>query len=204
MARGPRPTADFARVTLDLATVAAGQVFGRLYAKRHPDPLGFGLGKTRYSDPRRRKEANRFGVIYLGASLKVCFLEGLLRDERNGLIGDYPLDEAELDARWFAWIETLHPLQLVDFRGDSPVRMGIPSDAVRASEQSLARQWSVAIHEHPQRPDGIIFPSRLNGEINLAIYDRAIVKLGLKSKSSLRSTRGLASVLNELLVAIVP
>lgn len=204
MARGPRPTADFARVTLDLTTVAAGQPFGRLYAKRHPDPLGFGFGKTRYSDPRRRKDANRFGVIYLGESLKVCFLEALLRDERNGLIGDYPLDEAELDARRFAWIETVQPLQLVDFRGDSPVRMGIPSDAVRASEQALARRWSVAINEHPQQPDGIIFPSRLNGDTNLAIYDRAIVKLNLKSRSTLRAAPGLASILNDLLVSIVP
>jgi len=51
--------------------------------------------------------------------------------------------------------------------------MGIPSDVVHGASQSLARRWSAAFHEHPEQIEGLIYPSRLNGEPNLAIYDRA-------------------------------
>jgi hypothetical protein len=58
-----------------------------------PDPLGFGKNASRFSDPRRRDATKRFGVLYLGETLKVCFLEAVLRDRRDGLIGDLPIDE---------------------------------------------------------------------------------------------------------------
>src|ERR1700738_2075176 len=70
---GSRPTAEFATVELETATVAADQRFGRLYLSRYTDPLGFGKTPSRFSDPRRRIERNRFAVLYLGESLKVCF-----------------------------------------------------------------------------------------------------------------------------------
>ncbi|MES0214072.1 RES domain-containing protein [Mesorhizobium sp. C280B] len=47
---------------------------------------------SRFSDPRRRVDANRFGVLYLGDSLKVCFLETVLRDRRAGILDDLPID----------------------------------------------------------------------------------------------------------------
>ena len=81
--------------------------------------------------------------------------------------------------------------------------MGVPSDVARASRQSLARAWSVAFYEHPEEPDGIIYPSRLNLETNLAIYDRAVPKLGLHREMPLINASGLADVLNELRVALV-
>ena len=74
----------------------------------------------------------------------------MLRDERNGVIGDYPIDEIELRARLVATIAPIWPLRMVDLRGDVPVRMGIPSDVVRGSKQALARAWSLAIHDHPR------------------------------------------------------
>jgi hypothetical protein len=204
MARGPRPTAAFASTALDLTSIAVGKTFGRLYASHHADPLGFGKTRSRYSDPRRRKPENRFGVLYLGESLKVCFLEGLLRDERNGVVDDYPLDETELDTKRFAQVEVAAPLRLVELRGDGPVRMGVPSDVARAADQTLARHWSAAFHEHQYRPDGIIYPSRLNGQTSLAIYGRAIAKLRAAGWTSLRHAAGLAAVLDDLKVAIAP
>ena len=82
--------------------------------------------------------------------------------------------------------------------------MGVPSDVARASHQSLARAWSVAFYEHPEAPDGIIYPSRLNLETdNPAIYDRAVPKLGLHREMPLINASGLADVLNELRVALV-
>ena len=96
-------------------------------------------------------------MLYLGETLKVCFLEAVLRDKRNGSIGDYPLDETELRARRFTLVEVHDPLTIVDLRRDSGVRMGVPSDVARASDQRLARLWSVAFHDHPAAPDGIAY-----------------------------------------------
>jgi hypothetical protein len=199
---GPRPTSAFASVKLETATVAPGRRFGRLYFDRYPDPLGFGKTPSRFSDPRRRIPSRRFGVLYLGESLKVCFLEALLRDLRDGVAGDFPLAERELHVRQYAEIAVADELKLVDLRGDAAIRMGVPSDVARASQQSLARAWSLAFHEHPEQPDGIIYPSRLNAETNLAIYGRAISKLTARSVTPLIKARGLAQVLDELKVAL--
>jgi RES domain len=199
-----RPPADFARANLDLTTIAAGERFGRIYFDRHADPLGFGKTPSRFSDPRRRIPKTRFGVLYLGESLKVCFLEAVLRDKRNGAVGDYPLDEAELRTRRFAAVEVLAPLAMVDLRGDGGVRMGVPSDVTRASSQRLARAWSAAFHEHPAQPDGILYPSRLNGQTNLAVYDRALPKLRVAHTAALMDAPELPDVFDDLLVALVP
>ena len=134
----------------------------------------------------------------------VCFLEALLRDKRNGAVGDFPLAERELHARQYVEIINAHELRLVDLRGNCAIRMGVPSDVARASKQSLARAWSIAFYEHPEKPDGVIYPSRLNSEINLAIYDRAIPKLVVDVEVPLIAASGLASILNDLKVALVP
>src|SRR5262245_21979451 len=92
----------------------------------------------------KMKSSHRFGVLYLGESLKVCFLEALLRDQRNGAVGDFPLSERELHTRLYAEIAIARKLTLVDLRSDKAIRMGVPSDVARASQQSLSRTWSVA------------------------------------------------------------
>ena len=197
------PTPAFAGAALDITAVEAGTVFGRIHRRTYPDPLSFGKNPSRFSDPRRRTAARRFGVLYVGSSVKVCFLEAIVRDERDGTFGAIEISEAELDDRLYAEIRLAERLRLLDLRGDGPVRMGIPSDVCRGSQQGLARKWSVEFYEHPSSVDGILYPSRLNGEINLAIYDRSVSKLELLREHGLLRAPGMAQVLNDLLVALV-
>lgn len=199
----PGPPKGFAAATLDLADVTTGARFGRIYLSRYPEPLGIGKTLSRFSDPRRRSEANRFGVLYLGETLKVCFLEAILRDRRDGETDHLPIAEAELAARTYAEVEVAQPLRLIDLRGDAAIRMGVPSDVARSSKQSVARQWSVAFHEHAAQVDGIIYPSRLNTQTNLAIYDRSIPKLRAVRTVDLLRAPGLGRVLDDLKVALV-
>ena len=199
---GLAPTSSFAAASLDLASVGPGERFGRIYLGRYPDPLGYGKTLSRFSDPRGRVPANRFGVLYLGSTLKVCFVEAVLRDEGDGRTSELLLDERDLAARRYAEVDVAAPVSLVDLRGDGPLRMGVPSDVARGSKQSLARRWSVALHDRPTQPDGVIYPSRLNGETNLAIYDRAVGKLSVASSRPLLSEPGLARVLRELKVGL--
>lgn len=200
---GVPPRSDFAHAKLEIETLPPGQTFARIYWSTYPDPLGYGKSPSRFSDPRRRVAANRFGVLYLGDSLKVCFLETVLRDRREGLVDDLPIEEVELTQRRYAEIATRADLRLVDLRGDNAVRMGVSTDVVRAQRQNLARRWSLAFHEHPAQPDGIIYPSRLNGATNLAIYDRSIAKLQPKRVVTLLGAPGLAQVLEDFRVGLV-
>ena len=158
---------------------------------------------SRFSDPRRRMPLTRVGVLYLGSTLRVCFIEAVLRDLRNGAVADYPIEERELLRRNYAQITVAAPLRMVDLRADGAVRMGVPSDVARGSRQGLARQWSVAFHDHPAAPDGIVYPSRLNGETNLAVYDRAIAKLGAAHTVPLISAPGFGPLLESLKVALI-
>ena len=64
-----RPPPAFADAPLDITSVATGERFGRIYLDRYPNPLEFGKTRSRFSDPRRRIDANRFGVLYLGATV---------------------------------------------------------------------------------------------------------------------------------------
>jgi hypothetical protein len=141
----------------------------------------------------------RFGVLYLGFTLKGCFVEAILRDRRNGAVGDYPIGEAELFQRRYAEIVVTSSLSLVDLRGDGRIRMGIPSDVVGSTRQARARAWSVAFYDHPAARDGIIYSSRLNEETNLAVSDRAIAKLSVDRSFSLIRAPGFASVLHALM-----
>jgi hypothetical protein len=197
------PTAAFARVNLDIASVDVRESFGRIHRKDYPDPIGFGKNASRFSDPRRRIPENRFGVLYLGSSLKVCFVEAVLRDRRDGIVGEIEMEESELDNRFYSQVSVRAPLRLIDLRGDGPVRMGIPSDVVRGRTQARARKWSVAIYEHPANVDGILYPSRLNNEVNLAVYDRAVSKLYPIHTSRLGKAPGIGTVINDFLVALV-
>lgn len=85
---GLAPTAAFAGADLDIEQIDGGRRFGRIHRRVHLDPVGFGKNASRFSDPRRCKPENRFGVLYLGSSLKVCFVETILRDKRDGVVGD--------------------------------------------------------------------------------------------------------------------
>ena len=175
-------TPSFHRAALHLATVDPGARFGcEFILNRHSDPLGFGKTPSRFSDPRRRIPSLRFWRHLSPAeTLKVCFLEAVLRDGRNGAVGDYPMDERELHIRrYVAEIEIAAPLSLVDLRGDGAGSGWAASRAM--SRAHLLRDWGecglwLSI-SHPAAPDGIVYPSRLNGQTNMAVYDRATSKL---------------------------
>lgn len=197
------PPLGFENSVLQIHAVPVGDKFGRIYLAKYPNPLGVGKTPSRFSDPRQMNEADRFGVLYLGATTKVCFLEAVLRDQRDGTIGMLPISESILHDRVFAEIEVTSPLQMVDLRDDSAIKMGVPTDVGKATEQELAREWSAAFHEHANKPDGIIYPSRLNNQTNLAVFDRAISKLSEVRRMKLIDAPGFTDMLDDFEIGIV-
>jgi hypothetical protein len=64
-------------------------------------------------------------------------------------------------------------------------------------------RWAVAFYEHPQRVDGIVYPSRLNGQLNGAVFDRAVHKVHCLTANGLAREPGLAGILNGYRVALM-
>lgn len=199
---GIQPPADFEKVDLALHIVGVGAEFGRIHRTLYPDPVSCGKAPSRFSDPRKRKDENRFGVLYLGESFSVCFLEALIRDRKDGKIGSLLIGEDELRDRLFSEVSVTQALKLVDLRGTNAIKMGVPSDVHRGSRHGVSRLWSLAFHEHSESVDGIIYSSRLNGETNIAVYDRSLGRLKAKQVRPLLSVSELAAVLDEMQIAI--
>jgi RES domain len=187
---GGSPPKGFTSRDLALAESAPTAIWRRIYESRFPDPLGYGFGPSRFSDPKTTLVApDRFGVVYLGSSVKVCFAEAILRDRGVRRIKAFPLEWAELEKWTCAELQITSALRLVDLRGDGLLRMGVPTDVTRASSQTLGRRWSRAFWAHDAKPDGIIYESRLNGETNIALFDRALTKLAASATPRLVDCR---------------
>jgi hypothetical protein len=199
MAPRSHPPADFAKGDLPLSVEPAGSAWQRIYGVHHPDPLGHTPSLSRFSD----STGTRFDVVYLGSSAKVAFAEAVLRDRAVGAMVPFLIPMAELRSYICADIEVITPLRLVDLTGDGRLRQGVPSDVTGARNQRLARIWSQAFFDHPAAPDGVLYPSRLNGARNIALYDRALGKLVARSAPKLIERRDeLAAILTDFNLAI--
>lgn len=175
----------------------------RIYQARHPNPLGYGKSRSRFADPRQLPDDERFGVLYLGESLEVCFVEAILRDRAVGSLGAFFLTGRELEQFMLAQISSISPLRLVDLRGQGPVRMRIPTDAVRGQDHRLSMTYSLAFYQHPEKPDGLLYRSRLNEMTNIALYDRAVQRLCCDACIPLLDCADLADILDHYRLALM-
>lgn len=131
-------------------------------------------------------------------------MEAILRDQGEGLVHPVPIPYVELEAFVRAEIEIGQELRLLDLCGDGGLRMSVPSDVVGAKNQTLARLWSKAFHEHPERVDGILYPSRLNEQRNIAVYARALPKFAPRVTPALIDCRDdLAAIIRDLDLAVI-
>jgi RES domain len=197
--RLPHPLASS---PLTPAHVPVGSVWHHIFLDRFPDPLGFGFAPSRFSDPRK-KSSSRFGVYYVGATFEAAFLETIVRDQRNGNPGALILSANDLDDYVHVHITVRARLDLVDLRGGNAVALGVPTNAIRASSHRLGQRASLAVYQRAERLDGIWYPSRLNGDENLAVYDRAVSKLSAGPRRKLGTCLELAPILGTYRVALV-
>jgi hypothetical protein len=63
--------------------------------------------------------------------------------------------------------------------------------------------WSAAIREHEAEPHGLLYPSRLNGETNLVLYDRAMAAMSLVEVGPLLDWPEVPGIIDALELATV-
>jgi hypothetical protein len=204
IAKRDRPPVDLHLIT---AEITPDKSWLRFVLAQHPDPFGYGRGsKSRFADAELDQgRSARFEPLYFGSTFRSCFVETVLRDQANGHAGDWPLLRSALTAWTCARVELTRPLKVVDLTSTGPVGMRMPSDAVRARHQQLGRLWSTAFHAHPDRVDGILYPSRCIQDPCLCIYaDRALDVLKLTARGTLlASPEELAAVLDTFRISLV-
>lgn len=118
--------------------------------------------------------SGEYGVLYAAEDAFGAFVETFGRDT-----GIRVVDEADLLGRGLAKIEARRALKLVDLTGEGLARIG--ADArLFAGEHAVARRWSAALLEHPEKPDGIRYPCRHDpSRVAVALYDHVARDVGV-------------------------
>jgi hypothetical protein len=126
--------------------------------------------------PSRFCDGQSYSVLYGAADFDTSFVEVIVRDRFVGgraRIVPY----GEVTTRGWVEFRSSSLLRLIDLRGDGAVKLGSPTDAARARNQSAGRALSRTIHDGHADVDGFVYDSRLTGQSCYAIFERALHKL---------------------------
>jgi len=140
-------------------------------------PLFFGRsGDSRFDAP-----AGEFGVLYAAKDAHGAFIETF-----GHATGVRVVDRQELSARGLARIVPRRPLRLVDLTSSGLARLGADARLTSGESYEPPHRWSLAIHEHPRAPDGLLYTARHDpSRVCVALFHRAETALTVVSSGSL-------------------
>lgn len=159
-------------------------------------PLGIGFGQTRFSSPGRT-----FRLIYSARDVATAIAETIVRDRFEG-VTERVLDESEIAAWAISEMTALAPLLVIDLRTTGLLRLGVSTDAARATEHREGQKLSEALYGS-FAVDGLLYSSRLTSAECVAVYDRAVgIKLEATPAANLIRHPGLIPALRSIGVTI--
>jgi hypothetical protein len=163
----PGPPADLASRDLPLLDAQRGSRFCRIH-RTGRDAIFFSPGPGKPPAGRFDSATGRFGVLYAGLSLDCAFAEVLLRNPARSIVS-----LSEVAARSFVAIGLHADIRLVDLTGPGLSRLGLDA-RVLSGGYEVCGAWADALHDHRERPAGILYPSRFDpSERCVALFDRA-------------------------------
>lgn len=174
----PSPLRDIAERRLTILTTS--QPWYRLH-KRARAPLFYGRSRqNRFDAP-----GGEYGVLYAGADAHCAFIETFGHTTGGRLISVH-----QLDLRLLTELQVTAPLRLADLTGTGLARLGA-DERLCAGDYSDSQEWSGALYDHPERPDGLVYRSRHDpSRICVAIYERAAPSLQVAGSTSLTAPGG--------------
>ncbi|MBC7601332.1 MAG: RES family NAD+ phosphorylase [Ramlibacter sp.] len=141
-----------------------------------------------------------YGTCYCGLDL-TAVAETLLHDQlpENGVFDVACSQFTDKHIVRFTPAAVGGMLTLADLTGYSLKRLGGDNSISSEYPYDTPQLWSMAVHAHPNRVDGIVFVSRqLNTKKAVVVFDRAGAKLGTPTYTRLTSASGLARTKNKL------
>lgn len=140
------------------------------------NPVFFGsTGRNRFDAPD-----DEYKLFYAGCDPYCAFVECF-----GGRAGTRIVTTAALQDRALTELVPARSLQLIDLtRSGSLVRIG--ADArLFSGEHKISQLWSLALHAHPAKADGLLYPSRLDPEHHaVALFGDRSPKLKELSRQS--------------------
>lgn len=146
----PAPPENVGKIYVSVVELA-GPFFRTHGIKRGPLSPG-NTGLNRFDAP----DAS-YGVLYLGCDAHCAFVETFAHAS-----GTRTVTTAALKNRALSQLKPTRPLRLIDLVGSGAlVRIGVDS-RLFAGDYQRAQLWSKALHDHPAKADGLLYPSRLD------------------------------------------
>ena len=138
-------------------------------------PIAAVPAPSRFSDP-----AGEYAVLYAAATVPCCFWEAVVRN-RLTRRRRRELPRVDIEARLVVSLQTQIDLTLVDLRGDGAIQIGAPPAVAHDSNHAAGRALSAATFADVPEADGFLFESRFTGHPCVAVFDRALGKLQVRS-----------------------
>ncbi len=165
--RAAAPAEGLRGLRLPLAVHDAGRSFARIHRTTHA-AVFFSPGPGRLPAGRFDSASGRFGVLYAGFSVEAAFVETVLRSPARRLVG-----RAEIADRSLSMLTLLRPVRLVQLHGAGLQQLGL-DNAITTGPYAPCAEWADALHDHPERPDGLAYASRHDPDrLCLALFSRA-------------------------------
>lgn len=155
--RHPAPPRGGYTGSLAIRRVSKNHTWFRLYHAQY-DPLHFGTTRRGRFNAAKRE----FGVLYVARQSAGAFIETMVRD------GTREIPEDVIRRFHVAEITASRGLKLVDLAGKGLIRMGVDA-RLNTGDYRIAQRWSSAFFAHPDKADGILYPSRHDPKQHLAV-----------------------------------
>jgi len=179
-----------------LTTLHAGTSWTRIYQLTFSPEYFDTTNRHRFNAPDRQ-----FGTLYAGSDDACALVETFGRDLDLRVVST-----SDLSARGRSHVEIVRDLRVVDLTG--PGLAQIRADGrLTTGDYHVAQRWSLALHEHPDRPDGLIWRSRFDPDrVCVAVYERARASVRTVPIGSLADpgfAPDLATILDRYSIALI-
>jgi RES domain len=188
----PEPPGDLSTRELPIVAIPALSNLFRIH-KSANNAKYFGRSASwRFDDPR-----STYGTLYAGMLPRVAFAETLLRGQ-GSLVA-----VAELALRSLCRFTAARAINLVPLHGRHLIAMGATA-SVSSGPYAVAQRWSRALHDHPDRPDGIVYrATHDNDELAVVMFERAFEAIDVgESQQLLADSALLGGMLNHYRAAL--
>ena len=182
----PPPPPWLSGIRLPIEVLSAGTVLHRIH-RTTLDPVFFGPGAGAPPTYRFDSGSGRFGVLYVGLSRASALAETLLRNPHRLMVAT-----AEIADRAATELTCRRAMRVVKLYGAGLQTVGT-DNAVSTGPYEPCAQWSDALWDHSDSPDGIAYQSRHDSnELCIAVFERPDMELEVKA------TRRLMALLKEV------
>ena len=122
-------------------------------------------GDSRFDAPEQE-----YGVLYAAETLEGAFIETFGLRSKPAV---RHITWRHLRDRRFAEISFARPLRLVDLTSAGLAVLGADARVCTGGDYTVSQLWSLALWQHPDQPDGILYRSRHDPSLSCAaIFDR--------------------------------